>query len=170
MDGENTNEPGGGLSGPASVVLRLLLGLFGLPFLTFGFLTVVGSLYSLFTGGSIGGPLLGMVFGFPFLAVGGAFVWIAVRGPKGLPETVRRRTGARLDQVQRSVQEAAEQAGADPRAVREAMAKIRPMSSPRQDAYPRCPECSAGLTDATLISPGGDVRCDHCRTWFKVER
>jgi hypothetical protein len=31
-----------------------------------------------------------------------------------------------------------------------------------------CPRCAAPLRDDAEISPSGDVKCPHCRSWFNV--
>ena len=34
----------------------------------------------------------------------------------------------------------------------------------------RCDNCGAKCTNASDISPSGDLRCEYCNTWFNVLR
>lgn len=41
-------------------------------------------------------------------------------------------------------------------------------SGSQKRRIPSCPQCGAPVSDASEISPSGDVKCTHCRNWFNV--
>lgn len=134
-----------------SIALRVMMGMFGLPFLTAGALLISFGVWALFTNEARLVGLFMAVFGLPFFGVGLVLLSIAVLGEEGWGlKKFLARTGL----------------GARRRSVHSARPQRRGPGAMSQ--YQRCPSCDSVITDKDLISPSGDVRCDHCSTWFNA--
>lgn len=155
-------------AGPLAMIVRVFLGLFALPFFGFGVMMCGGSLVAGLSGSSILASLFGVFFGLPFAAVGGLFLLIAFRGQRAMPERMRRLKGRSLERVQAAMDQSLQEAGLGPGDGEIPRPPARATSGSTGVDFGSCPQCGASVTDASLISPSGDVCCDHCRTWFRA--
>ncbi|MEM8712953.1 MAG: hypothetical protein AAGG01_18535 [Planctomycetota bacterium] len=154
----------------ASYGLRIFLGVFGAPFLFFGLVMSVASLTAAFQSGGVAVGIFGFLFGLPFVAVGGLFVLAAIRGPGRMGSKVKDYSRRRFSRLQSHMDRTLAEAG---------VGQYEPSSRKRTGfgnsgasaggkSFGTCPQCGASITDESLISPSGDVCCDHCRTWFRI--
>lgn len=132
--------PRRGLRTSGTIVVRVVVGIFGFVFLGAG-LSVLGVLWS-WPWGDFGllppsfrvfGSLIALTVG----SVGGFMLYSAAQGGDFRPNASR-----------------------PPRADGPA---------PRRGAY-TCPHCGTGMDSGADVSPGGDVKGEYCDGWFNIRR
>jgi hypothetical protein len=130
---------------------RIIAGVCGLFFGGIGLGILGGNLESF---GEFHSPPLffrfvGILMSLPPLAIGAMFLFAAITGkaPRALAASSRDRAGRLLGKRHRS-------------------------QSDQEHATPpgtyTCPRCAAPLNSGTDVSPNGDVKCNHCGSWFNV--
>ncbi len=129
---------------------KIVVAIFGLAFLGIG-VTVLWFMWSQPFDDFHSPPLFFRIFAsfiaICFIAMGGGTAYAALNGT------------SQMNNLQATVQERLDQ-----RRVKVSDPDRPPVT---RDAYV-CPQCSAPLGDQADVSPHGDAKCTHCKSWFNV--
>lgn len=137
---------------PEHLIQRLIAGVFGFTFAAIGFSLLVSMWTSSF--GGFGDPplmfrLCASLISLPFMAIGGSLFYSAITNQLAGQGRLRSLVEQHLE---------------------EQLSQHKQGDAPASTATPKqtqCPNCSAPIGLAE-ISPSGDVKCLHCKTWYNV--